>query len=79
MRQDGFLPLLENNLNLLGDAAAASLCIPLNHVLQSVSVHHWTGSSPEDAVAHINSLLSQQLGVSVFEFPKPSGINFAFI
>jgi hypothetical protein len=49
MRDDGVLPLLDNNLDLLVDTAAASLCTPLHHELEAVTpFHQWSRSDPRD-------------------------------
>jgi hypothetical protein len=67
MRDDGILPLLDNNLDLLADAAAASLCIPLHHKLESVTpFHQWSRSDPYEAVRAIDASLNKRLGVSPF-------------
>ena len=67
MRDDGLLPLFDNNLDLLVDAAAASLCIPLHHKLESVTpFHQWSRSDPYDAVRAIDASLEKRLGLSPF-------------
>jgi hypothetical protein len=67
MATDGILPLLDGNLRLLADAAAASLCAPLDHKLESVSpFHHWTRDDPYEAVAAIDAMLQKHFRIPVF-------------
>jgi hypothetical protein len=67
MEVDGLLPLLDHDLRLLADAAAASLCAPLNHKLESVRpFHSWTRDDPYDAVAAIDTILKKHLRPPIF-------------
>jgi hypothetical protein len=80
MSLEGLLPLLGGSLDLLSDAAAASLLIPLNHVPQSVSAFRkWTDADPDAAIARVNSELSRQFGFQVFPTIDSLGIKLAFI
>ena len=61
MEHDGLLPLMNGDLRALADAAAISLCVPLGHLLESVSpFHSWSQEPPFAAASHINSILSEQ-------------------
>jgi hypothetical protein len=67
MQSDGILPLLGNDLRLLADAAAASLCAPVDHNLDSISSFHmWTQEDPYSAVNEINFRLRKHFRLPVF-------------
>lgn len=67
MHENGLLPLLNNRLQLLSDAAAASLCASVDHNLDSISqFHKWSQSDAYSAISEIGLTLEKHLRLPVF-------------
>ena len=65
--KDGLLSVLDDDLRLVLDAAAVSLCDPLPYNYNAVdSFHSWSTDSPESSIARINNLMNERLGFYAF-------------
>jgi hypothetical protein len=60
---DGLLPVLDNDVDLVLDAAAASLCMPTPYNLRAVdSFHRWSTESAEASIEKVNMLVAAGIG-----------------
>jgi hypothetical protein len=79
MRESGMLAVFDGDLNLLVDAAVASLCIPSPYTFGSVkSFHQWSELDPQTVLLRINRLVVDKLGFAPFKFNAEGIFEKAF-